>query len=74
MNIDKDKKMRMVIVENENKFKKCNVFISEMFFQIVFEGITIVSVLECFQGFVPKRWSNVRQSKLTIVSLVKRTL
>ena len=54
--------------------KKCNVFISEMFFQIEFKGIKIVSVLECLRCFVPKYWSNVRQSKLTVVSLVKRTL
>ena len=44
-----------------------------MFFQVVFEGIKIVSTLECFRGFVPKCWTNVRQSKLTVVSLAKRT-
>ena len=44
-----------------------------MFFQIVFEGIKIVSALECFRGFVPKSWTNVRQSKLTLISLAKRT-
>ena len=44
-----------------------------MFFQIVFEGIKIVSALECFKGFVPKSWPNVRQSKPTVVSLAKWT-
>ena len=45
-----------------------------MFFQIVFEGIKIVSVLEFFRGFVPKIWTNVRQTKLTIVSLAKKDI
>ena len=48
-------------------------FIYEMFFQIVFEGIKIVSALGCFRGFVSNSWTNVRQSKLTAVSLAKKT-
>ena len=43
------------------------------FFQIVFEDITIVDTLECVRGFVTKRWTNVKQGKLTVVSLAKRT-
>ena len=43
-----------------------------MNFQIVFEGTKIFSVLECFRGFVPNSWTNVRQSKLIVVSLAKK--
>ena len=31
----------------------------------MFEGIKTATTLECVQGFVPKGWINVRQSKLT---------
>ena len=34
----------------------------------MFEGIKIVSTLDCVWGFVPKSWINVRESKLTVVS------
>ena len=44
-----------------------------MFFQIVFEGIKTVTALEYFAGFVPKSWTNVRQSKLTVASFAKKT-
>ena len=44
-----------------------------MFFQIVFEGIKIVNTLECVRGFIPKSWTNARQSKLPVVNLAKRT-
>ena len=44
-----------------------------MSFQIMFEGIKIVSTLDFVRGFVPKSWTNVRQSKLTVVSLTKWT-
>ena len=43
-----------------------------MFFQIVFEGIKIVNTLECVRGFIPKSWTNARQSKLPVVNLAKR--
>ena len=29
-----------------------------MSFQIMFEGIKIVTTLECVRGFVPKGWTN----------------
>ena len=35
----------------------------------MFEGIKIVSALDCVWGFVPKSWTNVREGKLTVVSL-----
>ena len=37
----------------------------------MFEGIKIVIMLECVQAFVPKSWTNVRQSTLTSISLTK---
>ena len=39
----------------------------------MFEGIKIVTTLECVRGFVPKGWTNVRQSMLTVISLSKWT-
>ena len=44
-----------------------------MLFQIVFEVIKTVNRLEFVRGFVPKSWTNVSQSKLTVASLAKRT-
>ena len=35
----------------------------------MFEGIKIVTTLECVKGFVLKDWTNIRQSKLTVISL-----
>ena len=43
-----------------------------MFSQVVFEGIKIVITLELTWDFIPKSLNNVRQSKLTVVSLAKR--
>ena len=37
----------------------------------MFEGIKIVTTLECVRGFVLKGWTNVRQSMLTVTSLSK---
>ena len=39
----------------------------------MFEGIKIVTTLECVWGFVPKGWTNIRQSTLTVISLSKWT-
>ena len=39
----------------------------------MFEGIKIVSTLECVRGFILKRWTGIRQSKLTGISLTKLT-
>ena len=38
-------------------------FLKEIFFQIMFEGIKIVTTLECVWSFAPKDWNNIRQSK-----------
>ena len=38
----------------------------------MFEGVKIVTTLECVRGFVPKGWTNVRQM-LTVISLLKWT-
>ena len=45
-----------------------------MFSQIVLGNIKTVSMLERVRGFVPKSWTSVRQSKLTVVSLAKKIL
>lgn len=37
----------------------------------MYEGIKIVSMLECIRGFATKCWINIRQSKMTIISLSK---
>ena len=29
----------------------------------MFEGIKIVSTLECVRGFIPKRWNKIRQEQ-----------
>ena len=39
----------------------------------MFEGIKIVTTFECMRGLVPKGWTNVRQSTLTVISLSKWT-
>ena len=39
----------------------------------MFEGIKIVTTLECVRGFAPKGWTNGRQSLLTVISLLKWT-
>ena len=62
----------MLIVENKNKFKMNNNLSSfKNCFSIVFEGIKIVSTVDCVLGFVPKCWTNVRERKLTVVSFAK---
>ena len=48
-------------------------FLQDIFFKIMFEGIKIVTTLEYVRGFVPKGWTNVRQSMLTVISLLKWT-
>ena len=37
----------------------------------MFEGIKIVTTLEYVKGLVPKGWTNIRQSKLIVISLTK---
>ena len=37
----------------------------------MFEGIKIVKTLECVGGFVPKSWTNVKERKLTGISLTE---
>ena len=37
----------------------------------MFEGIKIVTRSEYVGGLVPKAWTNVRQSMLTVISLSK---
>ena len=37
----------------------------------MFEGIKIVITLVCVRGLVPKGWTNIRQSILTVTSLSK---
>lgn len=44
-----------------------------MFFQIVFGVIKVVITLELARDFVPISLTNVRQSKLTVASLAKKT-
>ena len=39
----------------------------------MFEDIKIVTMLECARGFVPKDRTNIRQSILTVISLLKWT-
>ena len=39
----------------------------------MFEGIKIVTAIECVKGFVSKIWTNVKQSELTVISLTKWT-
>ena len=48
-------------------------FLYDIFFKIIFEGIKIVTMLQCVRGFIPKGWTNVRQSMLTVVNLSKWT-
>ena len=48
-------------------------FLYDIFFKIMFEGIKIATILECVRGFVPKGWTNIRQSILTVISLPKWT-
>lgn len=38
-------------------------FIQKMFFQVLFESIKISSTLDSVRGFIPKSWTNIRQSK-----------
>ena len=42
-----------------------------MVIKIMFEGIMVFSTLECVRGFIPKSWTNIRQDKLTGISLTK---
>ena len=35
----------------------------------MFEGIKIVTTLDCVSGFVPKGWTNIRHSILIIITL-----
>ena len=44
-----------------------------MFFKIMFDDIKIVTTLEYVRGFVPKGWTNIRQSTLTVISISKWT-
>ena len=39
----------------------------------MFESIKIVAMFERVRGLVPKGWTNIRQSVLTVVSLSKWT-
>ena len=39
----------------------------------MFEGIKIVTAIECVRGFVSKIWTSVKQSELTVISLTKWT-
>ena len=43
-----------------------------MFFQIVFEGIKFASAFEYVQGFISKRWTNVKQSKLSVTTILAK--
>ena len=40
---------------------------------MMFEGIKIVTTLECVKSFAPEGWTNIRQSILTVISLSKWT-
>ena len=39
----------------------------------MFEGIKIVTTFERVRGSVPKGWTDIRQSMLTVISLSKWT-
>ena len=39
----------------------------------MFEGLKIVTTLECMKGLVPKSYTNIRQSILTVISPRKWT-
>ena len=52
-------KLKTDLKRNTRIFK----FLSDIFFKIVFEGIKIVTTLECVRSFVLKGWTSVRQRR-----------
>ena len=43
-----------------------------IFFQIMFEDITNVSMFERYRVFIPKGWANISQSKLSAIRFTKK--
>ena len=43
-----------------------------IFFRIMFEDITNVSMLDPYRVFIPKGWANISQSKFAAIRLTKK--
>ena len=56
---------------NSKKIIRIFKFLLEIFFKIMFEGIKIVTTLDCVRALVPKGWTNIRQIIFIVISFSK---
>ena len=60
-------------IKRENLELEFSVFQNKcIFFRIMFQDITNVSMLERYWVFIPKGWANKSQSKFAAISFTKK--